>query len=77
MVINPNLYDLGRVEVPHGPQGTLYGASSMGGTVKLVPNAPGYYPELGVRRDLLAVHPGPEGHGGPVALPLQPQPVEQ
>jgi iron complex outermembrane recepter protein len=40
VVINPNLYDLGRVEVLHGPQGTLYGASSMGGTVKLVPNAP-------------------------------------
>jgi iron complex outermembrane recepter protein len=40
VVIDPNLYDLGRVEVLHGPQGTLYGASSMGGTVKLVPNAP-------------------------------------
>jgi iron complex outermembrane recepter protein len=40
VVIDPNLYDLNRVEVLHGPQGTLYGASSMGGTVKLVPNAP-------------------------------------
>jgi iron complex outermembrane recepter protein len=41
--IDPTLYDLNRVEVLRGPQGTLYGSSSMGGTVKLVPN----YPELG------------------------------
>ena len=40
IVIDPNLYDLNRVEILRGPQGTLYGASSMGGTVKLVPNAP-------------------------------------
>jgi iron complex outermembrane recepter protein len=40
VVIDPNLYDLNHVEVLRGPQGTLYGSSSMGGTVKLVPNAP-------------------------------------
>lgn len=33
-------YDLARVEALAGPQGTLYGASSMSGTVKLVTNAP-------------------------------------
>jgi iron complex outermembrane receptor protein len=38
--IDPTLYDLSRVEVLRGPQGTLYGSSSMGGTVKLVPNPP-------------------------------------
>jgi iron complex outermembrane recepter protein len=40
VVIDPNLYDLNRVEVLRGPQGTLYGSSSMGGTVKVVTNAP-------------------------------------
>jgi iron complex outermembrane recepter protein len=39
-VIDPDLFDLNHVEVLRGPQGTLYGAGSMGGTVKLVTNPP-------------------------------------
>lgn len=38
--IDPDLYDLARVEILRVPQGTLYGASSMGGTIKLVPTEP-------------------------------------
>jgi iron complex outermembrane recepter protein len=40
VVVDPDLFDLSRVEVLRGPQGTLYGSGSMGGTVKLVTNAP-------------------------------------
>jgi iron complex outermembrane recepter protein len=39
-VIDPSLFDLNRVEVLRGPQGTLYGAGSMGGTIKLLTNQP-------------------------------------
>jgi iron complex outermembrane receptor protein len=39
-VIDADLYDLNRTEILRGPQGTLYGAGSMGGTIKLVTNPP-------------------------------------
>jgi outer membrane receptor protein involved in Fe transport len=38
--VDPDLFDLARIEVLRGPQGTLYGASSMGGTVRLITNQP-------------------------------------
>src|SRR5277367_497335 len=39
-VIDPDPFDLNHVETLRGPQGTLYGSGSMGGTIKLVTNQP-------------------------------------
>ena len=52
VVIDPDLYDIERVEVLRGPQGTLYGSGSMGGTVKVLTNQP----KLGIARRLGAGH---------------------
>ncbi len=60
--IDPSLYDLGRVEVLRGPQGTLYGSSSMGGTVKVVPHAP----ELGAFAASGEVDTSYTGSGGSI-----------
>ncbi len=40
LALDVGLFDMSRVEILRGPQGTLYGASTMGGLVKYVTNAP-------------------------------------
>jgi len=40
--IDPYITDINRVEVLPGPQGTLFGASSQAGTVRLITNKPEY-----------------------------------
>lgn len=40
LAFDVGLFDLDRVEVLRGPQGTLYGASTMGGLIKYVNNRP-------------------------------------
>jgi outer membrane receptor protein involved in Fe transport len=42
-------YDLARVEVLKGPQGTLFGQNATGGLVNFVPNAPGREFDVGLR----------------------------
>jgi len=59
-------YDLDRVEVLRGPQGTLYGASTMGGLIKYVLDDPDpSHFSARVGGDLFGVsHSGEEGGGG-------------
>ncbi len=65
VVIDPDLFDLNRVEVLRGPQGTLYGAGSMGGTIKLITNQPDLRTYAGDIDLTLSgtVHGGPNGTG--------------
>jgi iron complex outermembrane receptor protein len=38
--VDVHIYDIQRIEVLEGPQGTLYGASSQAGTVRIITNKP-------------------------------------
>lgn len=40
--LDPRILDIDRIEVLRGPQGTLYGARSMGGTVRIITKAPNF-----------------------------------
>jgi len=62
-VIDPSVFDIERVEVLRGPQGTIYGSSSMGGTVKYVTNQPDLdFVEARIKTDVSGTY-----HGGPNA----------
>jgi len=39
-VLDIHIYDIARIEVLEGPQGTLYGASSEAGTIRIITNKP-------------------------------------
>jgi outer membrane receptor protein involved in Fe transport len=57
------LYDIASVEVLEGPQGTLYGAGSLGGIIRTVPNTP----ELGAVSASIAGGLSATWHGDPGA----------
>lgn len=58
-------YDVQRLEVLRGPQGTLYGASTMGGLLKYVLTSPSLYaPQAHVGADLFGVSNAGDPGGG-------------
>ena len=74
LFFNLRLQDLDRVEVLRGPQGTLYGSGSLGGTIRYVLNAPdpsGFdaKSELGIS-DTEHTHAPNEEASGMLNLPL-------
>src|SRR5581483_10068677 len=72
-VVTPILYDLARVEVLKGPQGTLYGGSSEGGTLRFITPEPGLTSFSGyVKGEVNTIHDGSPGGelGAAVGGPL-------
>ena len=43
--LDPHIVDIARIEVLRGPQGTLYGAESMGGTLRIITEQPDASPK--------------------------------
>lgn len=66
-------FDVSRIEVLRGPQGTFYGANSLGGVLKFVTNAPQLgETEIRARANVETVKGGGESYGasGVVNIPL-------
>ncbi len=70
----PGLFDIARVEVLRGPQGTLFGAGSEGGTVRFITTEPGLdAPSSTARAEMGSTENGEESYelgmayGGPLS----------
>lgn len=55
-----DLFDMGRVEVLRGPQGTLFGSGSLSGTVRYISNQP----ELGLQHSVVELSASDQTDGG-------------
>jgi iron complex outermembrane receptor protein len=69
------LYDMERVELLEGPQGTLYGTGALGGILRLVPNPPNLNQAAGsLAAGLLSTEHGQLGGdlSGVLNLPIEP-----
>jgi len=65
----PRIFDLSRVEVLRGPQGTLFGAGSEGGTVRFITTPPSLDSYSGyARAELATTEHGAESYEGGVAF---------
>src|SRR6476646_10099075 len=58
--LDVHIYDIARIESLSGPQGTLYGASSEAGTIRIITNKP----ELGVTTGRIDAEGNSVSHGG-------------
>ena len=58
--LDVHIYDIARIESLAGPQGTLYGASSQAGTIRIITNKP----ELGVTSGRIDAQLSKVAHGG-------------
>jgi outer membrane receptor protein involved in Fe transport len=68
---NLNLYDIKRVEVLSGPQGTLHGTAALGGIIRIVPNAPDPTSAYGTATDgVTATEKGDPGVDGAIMVNL-------
>lgn len=69
LALDVGLFDLDRIEVLRGPQGTLYGASSMGGIFKYVTRAPSFAGFGGsAQAGISSTHAGGTSYNGAVSL---------
>src|SRR3954464_9704261 len=58
--LDVHIYDIARIEALNGPQGTLFGASSEAGTIRIITNKP----ELGVTTGRVDAEVNSVAHGG-------------